>query len=398
MAAIIDVDPNGDLLLQFPGLIQQADNNALDRDSGLDWENLGGPMALEQAGSECTVDNEPERDQPPQPQAVNLRVSSSVLRLVSPVFSAMLNGPMSEAQAFRAPNSPRPFPITLPEDDGVAFAILANVIHHRAEAIPFLPARAMLVALARLADKYACAPALMPYGVLWLQRATSRYGKAEFSNSDLDGRCCLLLFAYVLDLPQQFFEISWDIILKHRQLLKDEIDQGLQLPIHPDHELLRHDLHGELARRKARLRRDVHNAIMNPVSRVRGRLNDGVRSPGFVSPSCQSAALAIGQYMGLLDYENLCPWRSQYETDSLGAIIHRAFQAAEDNRENPMLRFEMCTRSRCACSSMTYGETIDLPAELEAAIGKAWEWKLGACLDCLKNGGKDRSRCRVEHW
>ncbi|KAK0721578.1 hypothetical protein B0T26DRAFT_641315 [Lasiosphaeria miniovina] len=173
---------------------------------------------------------------------INLRVSSSVLCLVSPVFSAMLGSPMAEGEAFRARDSPRPFPITLPEDDGKVFAILANVIHHRADAIPFLPATADLLSLAGLVDKYDCAPALMPYGVLWLQRAAERREDPEYAG--LLGRCNLLLFAYVLDLPMQFAQLSWDILLMHRQLLKDETEYGLELPIPPDHELLRHDLHG----------------------------------------------------------------------------------------------------------------------------------------------------------
>ncbi|KAK3318917.1 hypothetical protein B0H66DRAFT_477650 [Apodospora peruviana] len=182
-----------------------------------------------------------EASSPSSPPAT-LRVSSSVLCLVSPVFSAMFSSPMAEGEAFRAPDSPRPFPITLPEDDGGVFAILANVIHHRADAIPFLPSPATLVALAALVDKYACAPAAMPYGVLWVQRAVERRDDPEYAG--LLGRCNLLLFAYVLDLPVQFAGLSWDVLLMHRQLLKDETECGLELPISPDHELLRHDLHG----------------------------------------------------------------------------------------------------------------------------------------------------------
>lgn len=229
-----EIDPKGDVLLHFPGTTA-----------------TGAPAPL---------------------NLINLRVSSSVLCLVSPVFSALFNGPMAEGQAFRAPGSPRPFPLTLPEDDPAIFSILANVTHHRADRIPYLPSSTTLVALASLVDKYACAPSVMPYGVIWIQRATSEtrtsglaapggasgavssssaaaglVGQQDNNSheySALLGRCNLLLFAYVLDLPDQFARLSWDVLLMHRQTLKDEMECGLELPVPPDHELLRHDLHG----------------------------------------------------------------------------------------------------------------------------------------------------------
>ncbi|KAK3687682.1 hypothetical protein B0T22DRAFT_478979 [Podospora appendiculata] len=417
-ATVYQVDPKGDILLHFPG---SKPGSALAVDAKSHGQQPQPAVAApapapapartepwSPAASVSTVttttvcnlsagddsSDRPEGSRSPEHRhAVDLRVSSSVLCLVSPVFSAMLNGPMAEGAAFRAPGSPRPFPITLPEDDGDAFAILANVFHHRIEQLSFLPPTAVLLSLAVLVDKYACAPALMPYGVLWLQRAANRPHEDEYAG--LLGRCNLLLFAYVLDLPWQFAQLSWDVLLMHRQLLKDETDYGLELPIPPEHELLRHDLHGEIARRKARLRRDIHNMLMDPVSRVTSQLATHGHAPG---PTCPNAALAIGNYMALLDANNLSPWRPQFETDSFTAIINRAIEVAADAGDNPMLFFEMCSRYRCACDTMAYGEGVHLARELGRLLKGAWEWKLWVCLDCLKNGGESRDACRVKHW
>ena len=275
----IEIDPKGDILLHFPGVSVPHQLNGLgDTSRGkqpdipallepwhspgtaslcshVETQSLGaspgpsnrgyapGPVAGPSGGmrtpGERLLELQPAA---PEQHPITLRVSSSVLCLVSPVFSAMLNGPMAEGQAFRAPNSPRPFPITLHEDDGQIFSILANVVHHRADDIPFLPTTSTLVALAAIVDKYACGPAVMPYGVLWVQRAAERREDPEYAG--LLGRCNLLLFSYVIDLPEQFAGLSWDVLLMHRQTLKDETEFGLELPISPDHELLRHDLHG----------------------------------------------------------------------------------------------------------------------------------------------------------
>ncbi|KAK0636482.1 hypothetical protein B0T17DRAFT_613206 [Bombardia bombarda] len=399
------IDPKGDVLLRFAAPVTDAVIQQLEELEARGKQPVNEPWSSPE--SMCTPDAEgPAADMDMQldklefPQPVNLQVSSVVLGLASPVFYAMFNLPMTEGEAFRAPGSPRPFPISLPEDNGEAFAILAHVIHHRTDAIPFLPSTAMLLAIAALADKYVCAPALMPYGVLWLQRATEPEMRDDPEYGGLVGRCNLLLFAYVLDLPVEFARLSWDVLLSHRQLLKDEM-HGLELPISPDHELLRHDLHGEIARRKARLRCDVHNALMEPISRVLAQLHAVYSGPSpepEMRPTCPNAALAIGNYMALLDSYNLSPWRPQYETDSFSAIISRALEVAAQAQENPMLFFEMCTRNRCACDRMVYGDGVHLARRLAFRLGGAWKWKLWVCLDCLKNGGVDKGNCRVKHW
>ncbi|KAK3389643.1 hypothetical protein B0H63DRAFT_102635 [Podospora didyma] len=405
------IDSKGDILLCFPGSVRESvespqGNQAEAHDP---WSPAPRAASISRANPAET----PEDDRHfmhgnihEEVGPISLQVSSSVLCLISPVFSAMLHGPMAEGQGFRAPNSPRPFPITLPEDNGHLFQILANVVHHRSEAIPVLPSTADLVALAGLADKYDCVAALMPYGVIWLQRAEEADIVARNPEySGLLGRSNQLLFAYALDLPTQFAQISWQILLMHCQLLKYETQHGLELPIPPDHDLLRHDLNGELARRKARLRRDIQAALMDPVSQVTRQLSSHGRG-SEIHPTCPNAALAIGNYMALLERFNLSPWRPQFETDSFSAIITRALEVAQSARDDPYLFFQMCSRHRCACDNIRYGQQVHLAKKLLHNLETAWDWKLWACLDCLKNrreddlkdGEEEERKCRVKHW
>ena len=246
------VDPRGDVLLYFPG---QSDNQQRaaaaepTRASPYSPQTVCNELDRRSAdltsASFATPDNRSvaNNHDPSSKAPVCLRVSSSVLCLASPVFSAMLSGSMAEAAAFRAADSPRPFPLTLPEDDGHVFSILAHVMHFRPDSVPYLPSTSTLLALAALVDKYDCAAALMCYGEIWLNRAIER-GRDEAEFGGFEQRCELMLFAYALDLPAPFAQLSWDVIMEHRQQLKDETEHGLDLPVRKDHELLRHDLHG----------------------------------------------------------------------------------------------------------------------------------------------------------
>jgi len=259
---VYDIDPKGDVFLCFPenAVEQQLGQSARAEPERRHRDRLG-PLSQSPSPGPGTMQSFDDLlaarpggpgpsasriSPPPDTGTLKLRVSSAVLCLVSPVFSALFSSPMAEGEAFRAHDSPRPFDLALPEDNWQAFSILCNVFHHRAKDIPFLPSTTMLLSLAAHVDKYDCGTALMPYGVLWLKRATDPARREDPEYASLTGRCHLLLFAYVLDLPEQFARLSWDVLLMHRQLFKNETESGFELPISPEHELLRHDLHGKV--------------------------------------------------------------------------------------------------------------------------------------------------------
>ncbi|KAM7203432.1 hypothetical protein V8F20_004026 [Naviculisporaceae sp. PSN 640] len=396
-----------------------------------------------------------------EPSMTTLPVSSTVLSLASPVFSVMLNGPMAEGQAFRAPDSPRPFPLTLPEDDPAAFLILANVIHYHADRIPYLPSCAELLGLAKLVDKYDCSAVIAAHMEVWLRRAMlvgatsintpgpgpvggtkysapfevqeqdddydeEREKKSEYRS--LQGRCTLLLVAYILDMAEEFSKLSSAILLMHRQNVLSEINGGLEIPIPADHELLRgellrqnHDLLGEFLKRKNFLRHSVQTLLMSPVTAVYSFLEQNTTCRAFgsmvrVPPTCPSAMKIIGRYMTLLHENNLCPWRSQFETDNFGAILQRAKDVVKRERHNPGWKFQKCEKPSssadyCVCAGISDDRRATHMVEtLADGIEDPVLWRMGPCLDCMTRGelsddGDEPMPCRREctgtlrrHW
>lgn len=155
-----------------------------------------------------------------------LLVSSKVLSLVSPVFAAMFKPQFKEGIQFRLAGG-ETLTVPLPEDDAKAFTLLCKVIHHRCDEIPAEPDISCLENLACICDKYHCTRAIINCCVLWLQKLIKA--------APPEGLNRLLLVAYILDLPEFFSTISWEILL---------LQPGpfVNLPILADHPLVRHDL------------------------------------------------------------------------------------------------------------------------------------------------------------
>ncbi|KAK0619964.1 hypothetical protein B0T14DRAFT_520313 [Immersiella caudata] len=392
------IDPRGDILLCFP---RQPGHHPQDGSTSTPPHPPDGMQTSSELPSRQTTcsacasthdgpsrsitpisTNDGDTDPTDPSNTVNLLVSSSVLCLASQVFSAMLSGGMAEAKAFQAEGSPRPYPITLHEDDGQVFALLANVIHFQSQNVPPLPSAVTLLSLAFLVDKYDCAAAVRCQAEIWVNRAIECPDYGSFER-----RCDLLIFTYALDLPAPFFQISWDVILNHRQQLKSEIEFGVDLPFAKDHGLLRHDIHAAIAKRKARLRREVHHALMEPVSRVTGILVKPGEASG-VKDTCRNAALSMGNYLAFLDLNNLCPWRAQYETDSFSSIIKCALEAAALAKAEKALIFERCTSPEklpgqrswpipCGCKYIIKsGDSVNMAEALASSLEGALKWKL----------------------
>ncbi len=102
------------------------------------------------------------------------------------------------------PASGKPL-IPLPDDNAEAFIVLCNVIHFRTDEVPKKLALTCLHDLAIICDKYNCTSALAPWSAMWLQAKIE-----SFAAKDLNK---LLFAAYVLDIPDAFSRISWEILL-----------------------------------------------------------------------------------------------------------------------------------------------------------------------------------------
>ena len=132
-----------------------------------------------------------------------LLVSSKVLTLASPVFAAMFSSGFKESLSNQATSGKPPIP--LPDDNAEAFTILCNAIHYRTDEVPRTVALACLENLAIICDKYNCTSALTPWNAMWLQAGIESHDAKDLNK--------LLFAAYVLDVPDAFSRISWEILL-----------------------------------------------------------------------------------------------------------------------------------------------------------------------------------------
>ncbi|KAK3648014.1 hypothetical protein LTR56_007714 [Elasticomyces elasticus] len=92
--------------------------------------------------------------------SLELRVSSVVLSMVSPVFKTMLGPHFAEGQALRRQSAGLPHVITLPDDDAQLMKVLCLVSHHQARGVQAPSDEAskamFVIELVALADKYDC--------------------------------------------------------------------------------------------------------------------------------------------------------------------------------------------------------------------------------------------------
>lgn len=124
--------------------------------------------------------------------------------MISPVFEAMFKPHFKEGVKHHLQLGEPPV-IPLPEDDPEATTLFCQVTHHRFHDIPRIPSPLCLENLAIFCDKYICPGAIASYGTLWLQRHSGSRSLEDLSR--------LLLFAYVLDLPESFATISREMLL-----------------------------------------------------------------------------------------------------------------------------------------------------------------------------------------
>ena len=152
---------------------------------------------------------------------VHLLVSSKILTLVSPVFAAMFNSRFRESLNLHAVFKRTPIP--LPEDDGPAFVLLQVAIHYRTDKLPKKLNLLCLENLAVICDKYSCTSALVPWSEMWLKAEIEHLTTKDINRS--------LFAAYVLDSPDAFSRIWWEIIY-------NQVGPFTNLPGMADHDLV----------------------------------------------------------------------------------------------------------------------------------------------------------------
>ena len=142
---------------------------------------------MQETASKRRVDIDPEGDVLLQFEDIELRVSSKILKLSSKVWKAMFSLSFTEGSVLSV-NEPRHIP--LPEDDSQAMKALCNILHHQSQNVITKPTDAFLESLAITADKYNCAPAL---------RYWSRHYLGQRIGAKKPNRAHLLSTTYLLN-------------------------------------------------------------------------------------------------------------------------------------------------------------------------------------------------------
>ncbi|KAF8253270.1 hypothetical protein K440DRAFT_657273 [Wilcoxina mikolae CBS 423.85] len=130
-------------------------------------------------------------------------VASQVLSAASPVFRTMFSksSPFEEAQKLHDPNRKMPITVAL-EDDPAAFEVVLNVLHFRNRRVEKQPDLPMLLAIAKISDKYQLYEALMFITDTW-------YTTVQESDASLEKKTAL---AWAFHYEDLFRETTREII------------------------------------------------------------------------------------------------------------------------------------------------------------------------------------------
>jgi len=131
----------------------------------------------------------------------SILVSSKVIALASPVFSAMMSPHFREGQRSTLGTLD---PIPLPDDDTEAVTVLCHILHFNYSALPARADLELFKNLALLCDKYDCVTPLRFISEQWLLMWEKTAEKKELET--------LLFISYIFDRAERFSALSTRII------------------------------------------------------------------------------------------------------------------------------------------------------------------------------------------
>lgn len=208
-------DPYGDLLL----LLSEPDdleheNEDTDNDENEDEAMDGGE------------DGEGEQS-PTTSKQIQMRASSKVLALVSPVFRVMLQtGGFLESVTLA---SEKQVEIALPEDDAAAFEIILNITHARTRRVPKKVDLRMLTEITILIDKYQLHEAVEVFSDYWIADLRRHIPTDDLMN-EIPNLPSWLCVTWVLNQPQEFKNLTEMATLCGTKYLKGPGTDHLPIP------------------------------------------------------------------------------------------------------------------------------------------------------------------------
>ncbi|KAK1843432.1 hypothetical protein CCHR01_13927 [Colletotrichum chrysophilum] len=307
-----------------------------------------------------------------------LRVSSKVLQLNSPVFKAMLGGKFKEGTELAERTGPEPYDLELPDDDVEAMSILCQILHN--VYVPEIPKPMSLEKLAYICDKYECINALKYCGIVWIRDWLHQFDDEVPPMSDF---CHLLVFAYVIDLPVEFSEISWRIFLYHEGPFSTASEQVKMLVDHP---LLHTDIIKCLEIKRHESCNSFYKGVICPM------MWDWDTSDA----ACSRASKALGYYVETLHKSDLLPRDIDFSKHKFCNLLDTAVSIQKISMKDfPCMR----EVGVCQCRSNRYINR-NLASEVEKEARKIIQQRrVFNCLDCLKSDGVSgkEETCRVPH-
>ncbi|PKK45281.1 hypothetical protein CI102_15041 [Trichoderma harzianum] len=176
--------------------------------------------------SQKTVDDiSDDQSQQESPGKQVLAVSSKILCLASPVFNTMLGNSFKEAvDLIDHKATLMPYCLDLPEDDPEAMTVFCKIIYFNSDNLTETPTAAFLEKLAYICDKYQCTGPMKYCGAVW---------NHDEKTTSIDDLCQILIFAYVLDLSNEFTEAAWRLFLYHKGPFTGPCTQVRKLEGHP---------------------------------------------------------------------------------------------------------------------------------------------------------------------
>lgn len=135
-----------------------------------------------------------------------LRVHSFILKTNSPVFQVMLGPRWLEGQSLANISSTAPGTLKLPDDDPEAMKYLCLMLHNCHNELMTAPSHALLLDIAKAADKYRCISSTRLIFELWISRlANLKYYEIEYSH---------LATAYILEDAWTFEDFSRKVLMQ----------------------------------------------------------------------------------------------------------------------------------------------------------------------------------------
>ncbi|CBF82107.1 predicted protein [Aspergillus nidulans FGSC A4] len=297
---------------------------------------------------------------------VNFLVSSNALSLASPVFYSMFRPGIKEGLAVRGiPGSLDVPVIPFPDDDSDTFLLFCNLAHHKLPALPETLNATLLKDLAVFIVKYACRPAIIDRGWLWI---TKDELSAELSPEDCWNA---LLFAYAMDLPDRFSYFSGKLLSSRRQSFSNWDYALANLEFIPHHVLEQLDI------KQALLHFNVETALMEIVSVAQTKS----------SKECRKLKMFLGSYSQILWKAGILPGMLELRRKTLPQIMQCALGLPAISY-NPGSGECDGYYNECYCS---HANELDIKQHLLKELMKcAEDEQAGICLLCVKREPCDK--------